>query len=137
MKDATRGNLLHLGLLVARLTVGGLMFQHGLSKIGRWNEMSEGFPDPFGVGSAASLALVIFAEAGCSVLVALGALTRLALIPLIITMMVAAFLIHGDDPWAKKELAMFFLGIYAALLLTGAGRYSVDAKLKGRLGALR
>ena len=70
-------------------------------------------------------------------LVALGALTRLAVIPLIITMMVAVFLIHGDDPWAKKELAAFFLGIYAALLLTGAGRYSVDAKLRGKLGALR
>ncbi len=137
MKDATRGKLLHLGLLIVRLTVGGLMFNHGLSKIGKWSEMSEGFPDPFGVGSAASLGLVIFAEAGCSVLVALGAFTRLAVIPLIITMVVAVFLIHGDDPWAKKELAVFFLGIYGALLLTGAGRYSVDAKLKGRLGALR
>lgn len=137
MKDATRGTLLHLGLLIARLTVGGLMFQHGFSKIQKWGEMSEGFPDPIGVGSAASLALVIFAEAGCSVLVALGAFTRLAVIPLITTMLVAVFLIHDDDPWAKKELAVFFLGIYAALLLTGAGRFSVDAKLKGKLGALR
>ena len=44
-----------------------------------------------------------------------------------VTMLVAALIIHGDDPWAKKELALLYFFPFAALFLTGAGRYSLDA----------
>jgi uncharacterized membrane protein YphA (DoxX/SURF4 family) len=38
----------------------------------------------------------------------LGLATRLAAFPLLFTMLTAAFFIHGDDPWAKKELAVLY-----------------------------
>ena len=123
---------LDLGLLLLRLASGGLMMVHGAQKASQWSTMSEGFPDPFGVGHAASLALAIFAELFCALLVVLGAFTRLALVPLMTTMVVAAFIIHGADPWAKKELAIFYLSVYVALFFAGPGRYSVDHKRRAR-----
>lgn len=120
------------GLLILRIALALLMMVHGWSKLQGFAQMSGSFPDPMGVGSSVSLTLAIFAELGCSVLLLLGALTPLALIPLGFTMLVAAFLIHGGDPWAKKELAVMYLLGYLALLVSGPGRYSVDGKLFGR-----
>jgi putative oxidoreductase len=41
-------------------------------------------------------------------------------------MMVAAFMAHGADPFAKKELALLYLLIYVTILVTGSGKYSLD-----------
>lgn len=124
-----------LGLLLLRLSAGGTMaLAHGLSKMNRFAELSERFPDPLGVGSWASAALAIFAELGCGVAVALGLFTRAALLPLMVTMGVAAFVIHGDDPFRKQELALIYLAMYTTLLATGPGRFSLDALIRGRVG---
>lgn len=117
------------GLLLLRIAFGLLMMVHGWAKFSAFSELSSVFPDPLGVGSTASLSLAIFSELGCSLLLIFGALSRLALVPLIITMIVAAFIQHGSDPWQKKELAVTYLVVYVGLLLTGPGRYSVDHKL--------
>ena len=114
------------GLLALRLAFGLMMMVHGLQKLNKFSEYSGFFPDPFGLGSTASLSLAIFAELGCSVLLLLGLLTPLALVALIITMLVAIFYAHGSDPWEKKELAVSYLSAYVTLLLTGPGRYSLD-----------
>lgn len=119
------------GLLVLRVAFGLMMMVHGWAKFSGFAEMSAGFPDPLGVGPAVSLSLAIFAELVCSFLLLLGALSRLALIPLMVTMLVAIFVAHGNDPWQKKELAVAYLAVYAVLMLTGPGRYSVDQKLFG------
>ena len=118
------------GLLVLRLAAGGLMLSHGIPKLMKWGTLSDRFPDPFGVGSPASLALAIFAEVGCSALLVVGLFTRLATVPLMVTMLVAALMIHGDDPWSKKELAVVYLLMYATLAMTGPGRFSLDARRK-------
>jgi putative oxidoreductase len=57
-----------------------------------------------------------------------GYKTRYALIPLIITMLVAGLITHLDDPWGKKELAVLYFTVFLTLFLTGPGKYSVDAK---------
>ncbi|OFZ18201.1 MAG: hypothetical protein A2Z20_11785 [Bdellovibrionales bacterium RBG_16_40_8] len=122
---------LDLGLLLLRISVGGIMFwQHGLHKLLHFSDLILKFPDPLGVGVNISLGLVVFAEFVCSALVALGLFSRLALIPLITTMAVAAFVIHATDDFSKKELAILFLTIYGALFFTGPGRFSLQAFFK-------
>lgn len=115
-----------IGLLVLRVGIGCLMLVHGLQKAMGFSAMSDVFPDPIGLGSQFSLIMAIGAEVGCSVLLILGLGTRLAVIPLAFTMLVALFLVHADDPWKVKELAAVFLLVYASLLLTGAGQISLD-----------
>jgi putative oxidoreductase len=44
-------------------------------------------------------------------------------------MAVAAFIAHGDDPFAQKEKALLFLAIYLVLLLVGSGKFSADKAL--------
>jgi putative oxidoreductase len=115
----------NFGLLLLRLMAGaGMLVLHGLPKIEKYSEYVTQFPDPFGVGPAMSLNLAIFAEVVCAALVALGLFSRLALIPLMVTMAVAFFIIHGADPMQKKELALFYLVVYGALFGTGPGTIS-------------
>lgn len=124
---------LDVGLLLLRVYAGGAMLVgHGWGKLLGFSERSGTFPDPLGVGSPASLALAVGAEVGCSLLLIVGAFTRFAAVPLAFTMGVAGVLVHGADPWAKKELAFTFLAIFLALVATGPGRLSVDAVLRGK-----
>ena len=124
-----------LGLLLVRLLSGGMMLTHGIPKIDRL--MGEGpvkFADPFGLGPEISLVLVLFAEVACSILVMIGLKTRLATLPLMFTMLVAAFYIHGADPFGEKELALLFFTVFGSILISGAGRYSVDWVKEGKKG---
>ncbi|HYQ58722.1 MAG TPA: DoxX family protein [Draconibacterium sp.] len=122
---------INLSLLILRLSVGGFMLTHGLPKLQLLLSGEFQFSDPIGLGPEVSLVLVVFAEFLCSIFVMLGLGTRLAVIPLIINMVVAAFIVHSADPFGRKELAFFFLVSYLVLLLTGSGKFSVD-RLIGR-----
>ncbi|GAB3174372.1 hypothetical protein GCM10027291_32510 [Telluribacter humicola] len=105
------------------------MMQYGYSKLQSYLSGERGFADPIGIGEEASLVLTIFAEFFCSIFLILGLATRLALIPLITTMLVAALIIHAHDPFDKQEHPILFLIPYLTLLLTGPGRYSLDKVL--------
>jgi len=59
-------------------------------------------------------------------MVALGLLTRMAVVPLIITMLVAAFVIHGGDPFKKMESALLYLIPFIVIFWQGAGKFSID-----------
>jgi len=98
---------------------------HGLPKFNKIDMLVTRFPDPIGLGSALSLYLVIFAELGCSILLILGLYTRLATIPLIFTMGVAAFIFHFNDPVSKIELPVIYLIIYVALFIMGPGKFAL------------
>lgn len=119
-------SFLSLGLLLLRLGFGGLMLTHGIPKLMNYATLATQFPDPLGVGSQLSVIMAISAEVGCAGLLILGLFTRLATIPLIITMLVAALIVHGGDPFAKKEAAITYLIPYLTLLLTGPGRFACD-----------
>ena len=120
------------GLLLLRVAFGCFMLVHGWKKLSGFSEMADKFPDPIGMGSSLSLVMAIAAEVGCSLLIIVGFGTRFAAIPLAFTMIVALFVVHGSDPWKTKELAACFLAVYATLMLTGAGRFSVDHCLWGK-----
>jgi putative oxidoreductase len=114
-----------------RIAIGVLMLTHGLPKLGML--MGGGpvqFPGLFGLSPWISLFLAVFAEVICSVLLIAGFGTRLAVIPLIITMTVAVVSIHAADPFGMKEPALLFLLVYIVLLSAGSGRYSVDHLLQ-------
>lgn len=139
-----------LGLLVLRLGVGGLMAVHGWGKLQMvLGGQLDKFTDPIGLGSATSLILVTIAEFGCAILVMLGLMTRLAAIPPVIAMGVAAFVVHAKDPWSAshavhqvvngtlmsgpaKEGALLYLVAFFAVVFTGPGQISLDALLWGR-----
>lgn len=117
----------HFMLLVLRAAVAVFMMVHGYQKLQGILAGGEiKFGDPIGVGAPLSLYLTVFAEFFCSVLLLLGLATRLALIPLIITMLVAVLIVHAPDGFDQKELGLHFLVVYLFLLVSGPGRYSLD-----------
>jgi putative oxidoreductase len=101
-----------------------------MPKLLSFSEKKDVFPDPLGLGSSLSLGLAIFAEVLCAGLITLGVFTRFTVIPLVITMLVAAFIVKAGAPFAKKELALAFLFGYAAIGLLGPGAFSIDKFLK-------
>jgi putative oxidoreductase len=124
---------LDLGLLFLRVTAGGLMlFGHGLGKLMSYSGMVGTFPDPLGMGSRLTLIVAIFAEVLCAFLVMIGLSTRLATLPVIGTLVTAAFIVHAADPWAKQEFALVYAIPFMALFFTGPGKISVDGLLKLR-----
>lgn len=115
-----------IGLLLLRLFFGlSMAFAHGLPKLMGFNDISGSFPDPLGIGSSLSLISAIGTELVCATALTLGAYTRLMTIPLAFTMAVAAFLVHADDPYKKKELALSYLVAYVCLFFMGPGKFSV------------
>jgi putative oxidoreductase len=126
-KTGTGEGTLDLAVLIVRVSVSLSMLTHGWPKLNRLLEGGEiSFGDPLGLGPTVSLVLAVFAEVVCSVLIALGLGTRLASIPLIITMGVAAFVVHGSDPFRGKEMAILYMVFYILLMLTGSRKYSLD-----------
>jgi len=116
-----------LALLILRLVAGLTMaFSHGYGKLMGFADKADSFPDPIGLGSEVALILAIFGEFFCGIFVALGVATRLSAIPVIITMLVAFAVIHGDDPFAKQEMSLLFLAMFTTIFVAGPGKYSVD-----------
>lgn len=124
---------LDLGLLVLRLGAGAFMiFGHGLPKLAGFAEKSAAFSDPLGVTPAVSLGLAVFAEFFCALAVSLGIYARLASVPLMVTMSVAAFVAHAGDPFKVKEKALLFLVMYLAVFLAGPGRFALSRDFGAR-----
>lgn len=113
-------------LLAVRIIFGILLMNHGIQKWSNFQELSTAFPDPIGLGSSFSLGLAIFAELICSMAFIIGFLYRLALIPMIVTMIVAFLVIHTNDVFAVKELAFIYFIIFALMFITGPGKFSID-----------
>jgi putative oxidoreductase len=125
-----KNNFNDLALLLLRVGFGGLILTHGIPKINRLADAS-GFPDPLGLGSTISLILVLIGEVIAPVLIIIGLKTKLATIPSIITMGVAAFIVHANDPIATKEKALLYLFAFIIIFLAGPGSFSMDGR-KGR-----
>lgn len=107
--------------LFLRLFAGSMLLTHGVMKIQNYNFLSSSFPSVLGMGSGLSLTMVILVEVGCSIAIICGFLTRLALIPAIFTMLIAALFVGNFE-----ELAFMYMGIFIALFISGPGIYSFD-----------
>lgn len=113
-------------MLLLRLFAGILMMYHGYDKLVQFGERHDQFMNFLGLGSTVSYTLVVFAEFFCSLFIVLGLFTRLAAIPLIITMGVALFKAHNGEIFGDGEMSALFLGCYLVILLLGPGKISVD-----------
>ena len=127
-------NNVSTALLILRVVIGILMLTHGWGKM---ETLFSGepiqFADPIGLGANFSLTLAVFAEVLCSILLILGLGTRLAAIPLLITMLIAAFIVHANDGFGKQEFALLYAVIYLTITLIGAGKYSLDYLISKKL----
>lgn len=129
-----RGDVLpDLGILGLRLGFGLTMaLNHGRGTLAGFREDPSSYPDPLGLGPELSMGLMVFAELVCSLAVAAGLVTRVAVIPLMTGMGTAFFVFHAQDPFGRKELALLYLLAWAVLLVTGPGRFSLDRLLFAR-----
>lgn len=118
-------------LLIVRLFIGFAMLSHGFPKLQMLLEGGDiQFFDFLGLGSKISLGLTVFAEFVCSIFLILGLFTRIAVGFLIFTMIIAGFVVHGADPFDKKEMSLLYLAIYLLIMVLGAGRFSIDGMIE-------
>ena len=132
-----------VGLLVLRLTTGGLMAGHGAQKLfgafgGHGLEGTKGFMESLGLRPASRwAALAGLSEFGGGVLTALGLLNPLGPIGIISAMTMAARTAHRGKPiWGTAggaELPVPNISAALALALAGPGRYSLDSAFHWRL----
>lgn len=123
MKNFPNGDI---SLLLLRIVGGGFMLTHGYGKCIKLINGDFTFADPLGIGSAPSLALTVFAEIFCALLVLFGLKTKWMSVPLAITMIVAVFVVHADHDFGRQEMGLMYLVIYIILILSGGGKYSLD-----------
>lgn len=124
----------HIGKLILRLTVGGLMLFHGVSKIQNpgtieyiaSNLSSYGIPSFLANG-------VYLGEVFAPALIVLGIFTRYSGMVIVINMLVAIFLMHLSDIFTltqhggwRLELQGFYLFGAAAIVFLGSGDYAVS-----------
>lgn len=116
-----------LALLLLRIGISILMLTHGIPKLMTLFGPEEiQFMDPYGLGVEITFTLAVIAEFLCSLLVIFGLGTRLAVIPLMLTMLTAALVVHINDPFGRQELPLLYLLVYTVLLITGPGKYALD-----------
>lgn len=124
--------------LTALRVFTGLSFAlaHGYPKVfegklaGLTARVSEwGWPFPTFFAWSAGLAELLGGLA-----LALGVLVR-PLAPFAMgTMVVAAFVAHAGDPWAKKELALLYFFLFLFFFVHGPGPHSLESWLRRRRG---
>lgn len=125
---------LSLGVAILRIAVATVFIRHGAQKLfvsgfagvtGAFTHM--GVPLPGLTGPVVAL-LEFFG--GIALLI--GLLTRLVALGLVFDMLCAIVLVKLAGGFSKYEFEFLLLGSSLALVLTGAGRFSVDALLAGR-----
>lgn len=72
------------------------------------------------------------AELVGGIALALGFLVRPLAPFAMFTMVVAAFVAHAGDPFAKKEMALLYFFVFSFFFVSGPGPFSLDAWLRRR-----
>ncbi|APG59582.1 DoxX family protein [Christiangramia salexigens] len=122
-----------LGLLIFRIGISALMLTHGVPKLIKFFGPEElTFGDPLGFGPEFTFTFAVLAEFVCAVFIIFGFLTRFAAIPLVITMAVAALIVHMPDGFGRQELPLLYFFGFLCIVFTGGGKYSLDFLISKR-----
>lgn len=100
-------------LLLLRLSVGALLITHGFPKFQKLisgNEIQ--FASVFGLSPTVSMTMAMLAEFFCAAMVFMGVFHPLAAIPVIITMLVIVFKIHGKLPLCPIRKCHFYISFH-------------------------
>ena len=119
-----------LGLLILRISTGGLMLFHGVSKLIHGISFLVENMGAFGYA-------VYLGEVLAPILILIGFRTRLAAVLLAVTCIVAVATAHAQEiftisdhgGYALELLGLYFFGALA-LFFTGAGKYAVSKNNK-------
>jgi putative oxidoreductase len=133
--------------LILRLTLGFVMFPHGAQKLLGWfggfgfDGTMGFFTQKMGLPWLISLLIIIGESFGSLALLA-GLLTRFTAASLAVIMFGAITLVHfphgffmnwfGQQKGEGFEYHFLVIGIAAALLVTGGGKWSIDRELADR-----
>lgn len=98
---------------------------HGADKLVHFDGYQRTFPDYLGLGSPASLALVTVAQCPLMIFVLIGYYTRIAVLPSIATMLVAATVTHSHGWTANRELAVLYAFVGLAVFTRGDDSFSI------------
>ena len=124
-----------LALLFMRVAAALLLLQvHGLPKLLHWHSEFQHIEDPFGLGATPTLALAVFAEVLCPILLILGVFARLACLPVIAVLLVALLFVHPQWSLEEGQFAWWMLILFTGLAIAGPGSYRLALP---RLGAFR
>ncbi len=124
----------NLGLTVLRVAVATIFIRHGAQKLfvfgfagvtGAFTHMGVPFPGLMGP-------LIGVLEFFGGIALAIGLLTRLVALGFVCDMLGAILLVQLKNGFSGFELEFLLLGSSLALVLTGAGGFSVDALIAGR-----
>lgn len=125
MESQRQNTLTDFGLLLFRTGLGLSVFiAHGMPKITKVLNGNWDFPDPVGLGPELGLILSAGVESVCALLIVLGIWTRLSTIPLILTMVVATWVINAGTPFIQQEKSFVYLLGWLLLLFTGPGKHT-------------
>ena len=124
----------NLGLAVLRVAVATIFIRHGAQKLfvfgfagvtGAFTHMGVPFPGLMGP-------LIGVLEFFGGIALVIGLLTRLVALGFVCDMLGAILLVQLKNGFSRYELEFLLLGSSLALVLTGAGGFSVDALIAGR-----
>lgn len=119
---------LPLGLLFLRVSAALLLLHiHGLPKLLNWSTELQRIEDPFGLGPTLTLAMAVFAEVVCPVLLMLGVFARLACLPVLAVLGVALAVVHPEWTLEQAQFAWLFTVLFAGLAITGPGAWAIKA----------
>lgn len=129
--EAIRSRALDIGLLLLRIGAATLIWTfHMMRKLVDIPHELREFPDPLGLGHAASFVLALGSEGLCSLLVAMGIATRLSSLPIVFTMLMVLVMGARGFEGADVQSALLYALPYLALVLLGPGRFSLDHRLR-------
>ena len=115
-------------LLITRIIFSLSLITHGYPKLMNLLSGSPSFGNPIGIGEIPTLVLAVLAEFVAPIFIIIGYKTKIFTLFPMVTMIVAVFVVHLDDPFKRKELAILYLLGFLIIFLMGPGKYSINKK---------